>query len=243
MTIPIPLPIHVGTEYTVNARGSIFITVRCNRCLHVYSYEMVRSEPGGGFSILSLDNAAAQAKAQAIAELSLQRALEKGRDPVPCPACGTYQPDMVAQVKGQHLSGLDDAALLILTAAGIASAVVALTTDLPAWMILVTAGPVGVALIALRRYLGSRHEPNCQSKTELRKEIGRQRVAAAERSAAFLRAEENRLSENDAEQIESAQLVYGSRARLVQTPTKPNQVLQPTGHAIVGFSNSDAVPA
>jgi hypothetical protein len=164
---------------------------------------MERSEPGGGFSLLSLDNTRAAARANSIAEIALQRALEKERDPVPCPKCGTYQPEMVAQVKGQHLSGLDDAGLLILTAAGILFAVVALFTDWPAWLILATAGPVGVGLLALRRYLGSRHDPNCPSKAELRKEIGRQRVAAAERSAASLRAEENRRTENHSEQTEA----------------------------------------
>src|SRR5205807_3593511 len=104
--MPIPLPIRVGTECTVNARGSVLMMVRCNRCQHVYAYELVRSEPGGSFSFLSLDNTGAAERATVIAQVALRRALEKGCDPVPCPECGTYQPNMVPQLQGEHRSAL-----------------------------------------------------------------------------------------------------------------------------------------
>jgi hypothetical protein len=176
-----PLPLYVWSEYTVNARGSILATVRCARCRHTYAYEMVRSEPGGGWE---------EARARATAELALRGALEKGFDPVPCPECGTYQPNMLPQLQDQHRGELRAAGLLLLVIVGIWFVVDTLVAnwlglDAPdwlKWMVLATAVPAGLGLIAVRWYLGSRYDPNSQPDVELRKAIGRQRSAGLETS-------------------------------------------------------------
>jgi hypothetical protein len=172
-----PLPIPVGREYLVDARASIFKVVTCARCQHGYTYEMVRSEPGGGPD---------DTRARATAQSALRVALAKGCDPVPCPECGTYQPDMVRQLQNRHRSELFTAGALLLVVA-----VVVLATHLFGWIgrgwlrwaVLATTGFTGAGLIAVKSYLGSRYNPNVQPDVERRKQIGRQRVAAAEQAA------------------------------------------------------------
>jgi hypothetical protein len=172
-----PLPIPVGREYLADARGSIFKVVTCARCQHGYTYEMVRSEPGGGPD---------DTRARVTARAALRVALEKGCDPVPCPDCGTYQRDMVRQLQNSHHSELFTAGALLLVAA-----VVMLAADLFGWIergwltwaVLATTGLMALGLIAVKSYLGSQYDPNAQPDVERRKQIGRQRVAAAERSA------------------------------------------------------------
>jgi hypothetical protein len=189
--------IHVGTEFIATEHGSVLNTVRCCNCHHVYGYQLNRSEPGGAFSLFSADNAGASERATAIARLALQQSLAKDYDPVPCPECGTYQPKMLPQLRGLHRSALRTAGVFILLALGIWWAVVALLAerldwDVPGWVkttVLATAAPLGVGLILLRWYLGSRYDPNGQPDVERRKEIGRKRVAADAMSFAAFRAD------------------------------------------------------
>jgi hypothetical protein len=193
-----PIVIRLGTEFIVTARGSVLNTVRCCRCHHVYGYELKRSEPGGVFSPFSADNARASERATAIAQLALKQSLEKGCDPVPCPECGTYQPTMLPQLRGQYLHALRTAGVVVLLALGVWWAVVALLAerldwDVPAWVkttVLATAAPLGAGLILLRWYLGSRYDPNGQPDVDRRKEIGRKRVAADALNFAAFRADE-----------------------------------------------------
>lgn len=187
------VPIPIGNSHTATLRGSILKAVICCRCQHGYSYEMERESSGRGFSFLFLNETGAKARAKSYAEAAVWRALETECDPVPCPQCGTYQPNMVPQVKAQHLGVLRTAGLLVLTAAGIGFGIVALATSLPSWMVLAVAGPVGIALIAIRRYLGWRYDPNSSREVELRKAVGRQRVVVAERSSAPRAAEDQRV--------------------------------------------------
>jgi hypothetical protein len=193
------MPIHIGTDVTVTVRGSVLMTVRCQRCQHVYFYEMFRSEPGGSFSLLSLDNEGAAAKGEAIAQVALRQSLEKGCDPVPCPECGTYQPNMLPQLRHEHRRDLRKAGVRILLAAGLCFALTRLVADpldeiVPnwiTWMAWAAASLAGAGLIVYRWYLGSRHDPNSRTDIEHRKEIGRQRVAEAERYIAPRRTEDN----------------------------------------------------
>jgi hypothetical protein len=189
-----PLPIPVGREYLVDAWASIFKVVTCARCQHGYTYEMVRSEPGGGPD---------DTRARATAQSSLRVALAKECDPVPCPECGTYQPDMLPRFRHEYRRDLRNAGIRILLAAGLCFALSRLVADpldeiVPVWitwMAWVAASLAGAGLIMYRCYLGSRYDPNSQPDIERRKEIGRQRVAAAERSIALQRTEDNQQRE------------------------------------------------
>ncbi len=137
--MPIPVLFPVGTDVTVTAHGSVLMTVRCTRCQHVYLYEMVRSEPGGAFSLLSLDNEGAAERGAVIAEVALRQSLEKGCDPVPCPECGTYQPNVLPQLRHEHRRELRKAGICILLAAGLCFAFIRLVVDpegemVPGWV-------------------------------------------------------------------------------------------------------------
>jgi hypothetical protein len=191
---PVLLPL--GNEYTAEARGSVLNTVRCVRCKHVYGYVMVRSEPGGAVSYGN--NAGAEARARWVAGQALRGALAKGCDPVPCPECGTYQPNMLPQLRHTYRRELRRTGIRLLLAAGLLFALTRWVLDLEeaivlnwvTWMAWAAGSLAGVGLIGYRWYLGSRHDPNSQPDTERRKEIGRQRVAAAKRYIARWRTED-----------------------------------------------------
>jgi hypothetical protein len=176
------MPIHIGTEFIVNLKGWILNPVHCIRCRHVYTYVTERSEPGGAFSRFSNDDAQAVARATATAQLALQLALEKSCDPVPCPECGTYQPNMVPHVKYQYRKGLRAAGTRVLLAAGGWFVLIVLAAnwlDDWKWIVLAAAVVIGLGLFVVRWCLVWRLDPNSQPDVERRKEIGRQRVAAA----------------------------------------------------------------
>jgi hypothetical protein len=162
--MPVPVPIHIGTEVTVTAHGSVLMTVRCKGCQHIYRYEMFRSEPGGSFSLFSLDNEGAAERGAVIANAALRRSLENGYDLVPCPECGTYQPNMLPELRWRYRSSLRTAGICILLVTGLWFAIVALAFDpeesvLPewaTWMVWATAG-LGIGLIVFRWYIGFPH--------------------------------------------------------------------------------------
>jgi hypothetical protein len=82
-------------SYTSTISGSIEKRVRCVGCSRVFSYIIKRTAAGGGHSPLFLANAGAAEKARQRARTNLDRALSEGVDPVHCPGCGIYQPEMV----------------------------------------------------------------------------------------------------------------------------------------------------
>jgi hypothetical protein len=61
-----------------------------------------REVQGGGHSAFYLNNAGAEASAQVRARANLTRALDEAIEPVHCPRCGIYQPDMVRILRKQH---------------------------------------------------------------------------------------------------------------------------------------------
>jgi membrane protein implicated in regulation of membrane protease activity len=130
----------------------------------------------------------AKAAAWAKAHSDLARALASGCKPVPCPSCGWYQTDMVPLVQARYLSELNTAGLAILLL-GVIGFVISLlwwyfrgTSLLLSWLMLAVSGLICIVLMAVRGFLGRRHDPNAQPDTEQRKAIGGQCVAAAEKA-------------------------------------------------------------
>jgi hypothetical protein len=81
--------------YTATVSGSITRRERCVGCSCVFCYEITRQVVGGGHSAFLLDNSRAAASAEMRARANLDRALNEAIEPVHCPACGIFQPDMV----------------------------------------------------------------------------------------------------------------------------------------------------
>jgi hypothetical protein len=89
-------------SYTSTVSGSTTRRVTCVGCSRVYEYPVSRTAAGGGHSPLFLTNAGAAEKARQRARANLDRALMEAIEPVHCPTCGIYQPDMVPLLR-KHL--------------------------------------------------------------------------------------------------------------------------------------------
>jgi hypothetical protein len=85
--------------YTAAVSGSVLKRVRCTGCSSEYSYELRRTALGGGHSPFFLNNSGAALAADQRARANLARALDQDVEPVFCPVCGLYQPDMVALLR------------------------------------------------------------------------------------------------------------------------------------------------
>ena len=79
--------------------GSAVKNVHCEQCGKHYSYEVVRRAMGSGSSPFLLCNSAAKSWAQKAAGRKLAAALARAIDPVPCPDCGWFQSNMVAEMR------------------------------------------------------------------------------------------------------------------------------------------------
>ena len=79
-------------EVTVKASGSVNRETHCAGCSTTYYYLLTRSVATTRRGGLSRDGATADASR--VTEKRLAERLATESDPVPCPACGAYQPEM-----------------------------------------------------------------------------------------------------------------------------------------------------
>lgn len=86
--------IPLGRQVTAWKSGAAFKYVDCEKCGQRYVYLLARKGTGNGFSVLWLDNNGATQRAFDQAEQNLNRLLQKGVDPAPCPHCGRIQTHM-----------------------------------------------------------------------------------------------------------------------------------------------------
>lgn len=100
------IPIPYAVDYYVRVTGREPKVVECEACRHGYVYFLKRAGYGQNTSVFFLDNAGAKARAADQAHAGLEAALATGIDPVPCPQCGWYQAEMVAQARAAHWAGL-----------------------------------------------------------------------------------------------------------------------------------------
>jgi hypothetical protein len=89
-------------SYTATLSGSVTRHERCVACSGLFDYEITREAVGGGHSAFCLNNAGAAAKAKMRACDNLNRALREAVEPVHCPACGIFQPDMVRVLREEY---------------------------------------------------------------------------------------------------------------------------------------------
>ncbi|MFZ1923967.1 MAG: hypothetical protein WAU57_20305 [Xanthobacteraceae bacterium] len=88
--------------YTATVSGSAKRHERCVGCSRDFEYEIKRVAQGGGHSGFYFNNAGASASADARARANLVHALDEAIEPVHCPTCGIYQPDMVRVLRKRH---------------------------------------------------------------------------------------------------------------------------------------------
>jgi hypothetical protein len=87
-----------GTIFTAAVSGTTMKQVHCQKCGNNYQYRMVRRGRGETSAAYNIGAGSAGERAARKAERALQRLLERGVDPVPCPYCGWMQSDMVREV-------------------------------------------------------------------------------------------------------------------------------------------------
>jgi hypothetical protein len=171
------IPIPTGTRYVATLKGGTWKFVTCEKCRQPYAYLLVLEATGQGHNTLFLD---AEGAAQQAREQAIQNYEAKSRNcvlPVPCPQCGFYQPDMVAQLKDKGS----------INALQVAGAVLVLLSFAPlafkaayAWVVTLVLAVLGVVVLALGYVVAFRFDPNAGD-PEPRKAIGRQGSVWGER--------------------------------------------------------------
>lgn len=88
--------------YTSTVAGSRQKRETCVGCSCSFEYKITRVAQGGGHSGFFLNNRGAAESAKKRAQANLVRVLEEAVEPVSCPTCGIYQPDMVQALRERH---------------------------------------------------------------------------------------------------------------------------------------------
>lgn len=107
------IPFVLGQTHTATSRGAVWRSVRCHSCGSEYVYRLKRTSECKGFSFLWLDDEGARNRAAGRAKAVLERSLKEECDPVACPACGMYQPDMVRLLRTRKWSIASRWAMLV----------------------------------------------------------------------------------------------------------------------------------
>lgn len=134
--------------------------VTCHACGHRFSYRLTRS-------VADRDRVRAEDK--------LRRMLHLEHDAVPCPGCGSYQPEMLPAVRREYRRGLRNLGVAV-AALGMLACAVAYLAGWPDWWLLLALPAIGAGLIGLWAYLLARFDPNGATGAEERKAVGAKRA-------------------------------------------------------------------
>jgi hypothetical protein len=93
---------YFSRSHTATVSGSITRRERCADCSCLFEYKIMRTATGGGHSPFFLTDATAKVAAQQRARINLSLALKEAIEPVHCPVCGKFQPDMVRVLRERH---------------------------------------------------------------------------------------------------------------------------------------------
>src|SRR4051794_27489036 len=146
-----------------SAWGTNVRFVTCQPCGHSFAYRLARAASGG---------------TQARARERVRRALQAECDPVPCPACGAYQPDVVRRLRGEHLGWMRAAGLAV-SAVGAFACALGFVLGWTAWPAILSVVGAGLGLVLLRVVLARRFDPNDPAGAEARKAAGKRAEVAA----------------------------------------------------------------
>lgn len=180
-----------GTEFSVTSTGAVVRRVKCEKCNQEYLYLLERTITASERSILNLDSAGAEQRASEQARELLHSLLAEDIDPVPCPGCGHYQPEMLVASRAQYGFWMNVVSLL--AAFGLAYSLIALSsafagdfgrTSSPTWKVVsvtifVACLVLGPGLYVLRRFLAARFDPN-QIDLQKRLALGRSKAVLAD---------------------------------------------------------------
>lgn len=204
MLIPIP----ISTKHVAAVQGAVWKFVSCAHCEQRYAYLLELEATGEDHDPLFLDGEGSAERARAKAEQNL---VQKSRNvvlPIPCPNCGTYQDDMLRQMKEEvSINSLQITGFVIA-----ALSLVPLAVGIPyIWILTIALAVLGVALLAYGYVVAFRFDANTGD-PEPRKRLGRRHAVWGEQLAELLAANPN------AEQIAAADRPrdYGSSSHNVK---------------------------
>lgn len=101
---------------TVTAVGSGWKPVKCEKCDHLFEYQMTRTGAASMTDVLDPSGSGRDGLADA-ASYELEYKLKSETELMPCPVCGTYQSDMIHPMEihpGWVAGGLALAAVILL---------------------------------------------------------------------------------------------------------------------------------
>lgn len=183
MLIPIP----IGTKHVAAVQGAVWKFVSCAHCQQRYAYLLELEATGEDHDPLFMDGAGSAERARAKAEQNL---VQKSRNvvlPIPCPNCGSYQDDMLRQLKEEvSINSLQITGFVIA-----ALSLVPLAVGIPyIWILTIALAVAGVALLAYGYVVALRFDPKAGD-PEPRKALGQRHAVWGERLAELLATNPN----------------------------------------------------
>lgn len=168
--------------YSTSVFGCMPKLVRCEKCDMEYVYILEATAAGEGTSYLFTDNEGARKRSAAQAQAALQKSLDQGCEPVPCPACGTIQQHMLPRARELRfqwmrtwgLIGLGIAGLLTLISIKVSwdgESMVRTPLNIFLWIATGAAFLFGFGMLERWNQQSSRYDPN-QEPVEMRKRRG-----------------------------------------------------------------------
>ena len=89
---------YTWTSHTATVTDSTTREVCCFNCHTPFEYQVTRTARGGGHSPFHVSQDRAAEDARRRAHINVNRALRDAIEPVYCPSCGVFQPDMVEEL-------------------------------------------------------------------------------------------------------------------------------------------------
>jgi hypothetical protein len=174
------------TDFTASKRGSALKLVECEQCQTEYVYCLERTADARVRSEYHSANEEALSRARELAQQNLQKVLHDAIDPVPCPACGWYQWDMVVEARRVHHGWMVNAGcaffpvifLLFFVFAFLAFLGVTPVSWQQFLILAAVLAACGIALVAIKFVLTIFLNPN-KEHVETRKQIGKARTMLA----------------------------------------------------------------
>jgi hypothetical protein len=106
-------------DYTATVTGTVFKTVRCEKCQTEYAYPVTRTASDRGTGFLFLDDKGAMGRAEGGAKEALRRELDNAIEAVPCPGCGWYQATMIPLLQSRVCASLRSGGAWLLAQSGL----------------------------------------------------------------------------------------------------------------------------
>lgn len=172
------------TSAKAEAAGGVWRGVRCDHCGTAYVFRVEVRVRHKEVELYSQGSPGQRARAEQAARDRLAYLLERKIEPVPCPSCGRYQPDMCDELRRRRYGWLYTAGMFLLTigALGLVAAAGTATDPRPHfhWMtclaVEVAGAGLGATALILKRRLSASYDPNDRVPADRRMDLALDRA-------------------------------------------------------------------